>query len=384
MPNCGWTIYLKQIKQEKQFMNILLFTSFMGSWNGIRPEAEIFIGMAQKGHDILVASQPHAPYAERFREKGIQVIDCYPKRKICLKTIVQLRGIIRNNQIDIVYATNSKTIPNAAFACINLPVKMVNYRGTSRGLYRHDPSAYLTHLHPRVDGISCNADAVRQNVIKRVWKNKNQVRTIYKGHDIAWFSNEKTDLSTLGIPEDAFVVTCVANARPSKGVDVLLKATRFIYDIPNIYVLIVGQNVDNSFYQKEKENSPMADNIILAGFRTDAPQIIAASDVYVQPSSSREGMAKTIIEAMAQRIAAVGTDVGGTKELIKNGQSGFVVPPKDPGAIAQKIRILFENSDLRRSMGDAAHNRIVTHFSVEKSIGKHLGFFEELLGKSKL
>lgn len=364
-------------------MNILLCTSFMGSWNAIRPEAKIFIGMAQRGHNILVASQPHAPYAERFREEGIQVLDCYPKRKICFKTIVQLRDIIQDNQIDIVYATNSKTIPNAAFACMNLCVKLVNYRGASRGLYRHDPSAYLTHLHPRVDGISCNAEAVRQDVLKRVWKNKNQVRTIYKGHDIAWFSNEKTDLSILGIPEDAFVVTCVANARPCKGVDVLLKATRLIYDIPNIYVLIVGQDVDNPVYQKEKENSPMADNIILAGFRTDAPQIIAASDVYVQPSTSREGMAKTIIEAMAQRIATVGTDVGGTKELIANEQSGFVVPPEDPNAIAQKIRTLFENPDLRRTLGDAARNRIATHFSVEKSIDKHLGFFEELLGETK-
>ncbi|MCK5096631.1 MAG: glycosyltransferase family 4 protein, partial [Desulfobacteraceae bacterium] len=293
-------------------MKILLFSSFLSSWNGVRPEAEIFIGIDKKGHQVYVASQAHAPYAKRFRDEGLQVIDCYPSGKICLRTIFKLRKIIKDNHIDIVYATNSRTIPNAAFACIKLPVKLINYRGTSRGLYRHDPGAYLTHLHPRVDGICCNAEAVRRDVIKRIWKNKNCVRTIYKGHDVNWFSDPKTDLSSLNIPANSFVVTCVANARPSKGVSVLLQASRFLQDIPNLYILIVGQNVDNRQYIDEKNKSPMASNIILVGFRNDAPQIIAASDIYVQPSTSREGMAKTVIEAMAQEIPPVITDAGGT------------------------------------------------------------------------
>jgi len=367
-------------KQELS-MRILLFTSLEGSWNGIRPEAEIFIRISQKGHHVLLASQPKAPYARRFREENISVIDCYPKSKICFGTIGKLRRIIKENKIDIVYATNSKTIPNAAFACIGLPVKLVNYRGTSRGLYRHDPSAYLTHLHPRVDGICCNAEAVRSNVLNHVWKNKDYVRTIYKGHNLDWFSHTKTDLSEFGIPPEAVVVTCVANARPSKGVDVLLKATWFLQDIPDLYLLVVGEGVDDPVYFEKKERSPMASKIILTGFRADAPQIIAASDLYVQPSTSREGMAKTLIEAMAQEIATVGTDVGGTKELIEDNKSGFVVIPGNPEAMADKVRILYKNPEMRRSMGKAGKKRIADYFSVERSVTDHLIFFKEIIKK---
>lgn len=360
-------------------MRVLLFSSFLSSWNGVRPEAEIFIGIAKKGHRVYVASQPDTPYAKRFRDEGLTVLDCYPTRKVCIKTILKLRRIIKDHKIDIVYATNSRTIPNAAFACINLPVKLVNYRGASRGLYRHDPSAYLTHLHPRVDAICCNAEAVRQNVIKRVWKNKDRVRTIYKGHDVNWFTDPKADLSALNIPANAIIVTCVANARPCKGVHVLLEASHFLQDIPNLYLLIVGQDVDTPQYIEQKNKSPMASRIILTGFRTDAPQIIAASHIYVQPSTSREGMAKTIIEAMAQRIPPVATDVGGTSELIDDGRSGYVVPINDPGALAEKVRRLCHDPDRIQSMGKAARKRISEKFSVQKSVNDHLDFFQELL-----
>jgi glycosyltransferase involved in cell wall biosynthesis len=360
-------------------MRILLFSSFSSSWNGVRPEAELFIGIAKKGHQVYVASQTDTPYAKRFRDEGLTVIDCYPSGKICLKTIFKLRSIIKENQIDIVYATNSRTIPNAAFACINLPVKLINYRGASRGLYRHDPSAYLTHLHPRVDAICCNAEAVRQDVIKRVWKNKNRVKTIYKGHDVDWFSDPKAELSCLNIPENAFVVTCAANARPCKGISVLLDACQFLQDIPNLYILIVGQDVDSPQYIDQKNNTPLAQNIILTGFRTDVPQIIAASDIYIQPSTSREGMAKTIIEAMAQGIPPVATDIGGTCELIVDGQSGFIVPTNAPKAIADKICKLYHDPDLMKSMGKAAKKRISENFSVQKSIDDYLAFFQKIL-----
>ncbi len=360
-------------------MRILLVSSFISSWNSVRPEAEIFIGIAQQGHTVYVASQPDTPYAIRFTEMGLTVIDCYSYKKVSLKIILKLRKIIKENNIDIVYATNSRTIPNAAFASINLPVKMINYRGASRGLYRHDPSAYLTHLHPRVDAICCNADAVRQDVVKRVWKNKNRVVTIYKGHDITWFSKEKTDISAFNIPANATVVTCVANARPCKGINVLIQASHFLSDISDLYILIVGQDVDSQLFIDQKNKSPMASNIILTGYRDDAPQIIAASDIYVQPSIGREGMAKTIIEAMAQKIPPVATDVGGTRELIVNGRSGYVVPINDPKALADKIRKLHCDPDLTKAMGRSAKKRILENFSVQKSVKDHLRFFKQLL-----
>lgn len=360
-------------------MKILLFSSFATAWNAARPEAELFIGIAEKGHPVFVATQAIAPYVERFTQKGLKVFNCYPGKKICMKTIRHLRWIIQSHDIDIVYATNSKTIPNAAFACMGLSVRLITYRGTSRGLYRHDPGAYLTHLHPRVDGISCNARAVQQDVSRRVWKSRDRVQTIYKGHDTRWFSNSRANLGDFAIPAGAFVATCIANARPSKGVPVLLAATWLLKDLKDLYILVVGENVDSPEYAAIRSRSPMASNIILSGYRTDVPAIIAASSLYIQPSISREGMAKTVIEAMAQGIPAVVTDAGGTHELIEEGKSGYVVPAGSSRDIADRIRMLHRSPEQLSSMGRAAKKRIEKKFSVQNSVNETLAFFQRIL-----
>jgi hypothetical protein len=162
-------------------MKILVCASYKHAWNSIRPEAEIFIEMAKLGHSITVMTQGDAGYVTRLKENGVNVISCYPTRKICIKTIKTIRAELKKNNYDICYAFNSKTIPNAAFACIGFDVKLIVYRGTTGGLYRHDPSAYLTILHPRVDGVVCVSVAVKNDFVKRVWKNKKMLSIFIKG-----------------------------------------------------------------------------------------------------------------------------------------------------------------------------------------------------------
>jgi hypothetical protein len=173
----------QSITPNHTYMNILIFGSSDSSFNSVRPEAEIFIGMAGRGHNVTVVTHANTEYSKIFEQNGIKVIGHHPKHKISFESIAIIRAELRSKRYDIVYASNSKTIPNAAFACIGMPVKLITYRGTTGGLYRHDPSAYLTHLHPRVNGIICVAEAVREDVIQRVWKNKNNVVAIHKGHN---------------------------------------------------------------------------------------------------------------------------------------------------------------------------------------------------------
>ena len=168
-------------------MKILVCASYLHAWNSLRPEAAIFIELARQGHQVTIMTQGESEHVSKLEECGIRVVDGYPKRKVCLDTIKKIRHELKTHDYDICYAFNSKTIPNAAFACIGFKVKLVVYRGTTGGLYRHDPSAYLTQLHPRVDGIVCVSEAVRQDVVKRVWKNKDNVVTIYKGHELDWY-----------------------------------------------------------------------------------------------------------------------------------------------------------------------------------------------------
>ncbi|MDH5570329.1 MAG: glycosyltransferase family 4 protein [Gammaproteobacteria bacterium] len=360
-------------------MKILIVSSTDTSFNSIRPEGEIFIGMAKRGHKVTIVTQGDTQYAQRYRDNNIKVIDHHPTKKISLKSIGIIRKELLSDNYDIVYATNSKAIPNAAFACIGLNVKFITYRGTTGGLYRHDPSAYLTHLHPRVDGIVCVAEAVREDMVRRVWKNRENVVTIHKGHDLSWYNKAPADLSEFGITSNDFTVICAVNARPSKGITVMLDAANYLADLNNLHILLVGKNMDCEPYTTMIANSSMRERIHLAGFRHDAPELIVASNLLVQPSISGEGLPRAVMEAMGYSTPPIITTTGGGKEVVEDGVTGFIVPIKDPRAIADRIRLLHQQPELLSEMAKNCRQKLATDLSSQRSIDKYLDYFESLL-----
>lgn len=358
-------------------MKILVYTASNSSMSSIRPEAEMFVGFFRRGHDVTIATDANSEMAEMYRKAGIRVIDCQPEKKISLSAIRIVRDELKSGHYDILLAMNSKSIPNGAFAAIGTGVKMVTYRGTTGGLYRHDPSAYLTHLHPRVDGIVCVSDAVREDVQKRVWSDRVNVVTIHKGHNINWYDKSPADLSEFGITEDDFTLICAVNVRPSKGIPVMLEAVNQLADIHNLHLLLVGRNME--VYNDLIEKNSMKDRIHVTGYRHDVPELIAASDVLVQPSISGEGLPRAVMEAMAYGTATILTTTGGGKEVAQDGVTGFVVPTRNPDMIAEKIRLLYNDPELLKSMGEKSRARIENDFNNEKTIDAYLEYFQSLL-----
>ena len=357
-------------------MKILVCASYKHAWNSIRPEAEIFIEMVKKGHQVTVMTESEAEYVARLNQSGVKVIDCYPSKKICIKTIKRIRAELKQENYDICYAFNSRTIPNAAFACIGIKVKLIAYRGTTGGLYRHDPSAYLTQLHPRVDGVVCVSNTVQRDVVKRVWKNKQNVITIYKGHQLDWYKVEPTKREEFKLTEQDKIALCVAHVRPSKGISILIKATHHIAD-PNFYLILAGSGFEPHF--EEIKNSPMAERILYIGHRQDVPSLMAMADFQIQPSISGEGLPRTIIEAMANGTPSVVTTTGGSPELVEDGETGFIVPTNDALQLANAMNKMLKNKNDITIMGEKAKQRLENNFSSENTVKEHIKYFQRLL-----
>ena len=223
---------------------------------------------------------------------------------------------------------------------------MVAYRGTTGGLYRHDPTAYLTILHPRVDGVICVSDAVRQDVSNQVWKNNSQVVTIYKGHNPDWYQIEPADLGEFDLDENSFLAICAVNVRHSKGIDIMLDAANSLAELKNLHLLLIGKGMNQEPYTSLINNNAMRDRIHVCGFRQDAPELIAASDVLVQPSRSGEGLPRAMMEAMCFGTPVIITETDGGKEVIEDGKSGFVIPVKNSEAIRERGTTLYNNPEL--------------------------------------
>ena len=359
-------------------MRLLCISSHDDTLNSVRPEAELFIGLAKHGIDVTVMTEGDSVYVPMMREAGIRVIDHACRRKISLQSIRAIRRQLQRDSTDIVYAFNNKAICNANIAAIGLPVKVVTYRGQTGNIHRLDPSCYLTHLNPGVARVICVANAVRDD-LRQQHPHPERVITVYKGHDLDWYRDEPASLAEFGIGRDAFVVACVANNRPRKGIPVLVEAS---YSLPveaNIHILLIGAGMDEEKLQKAIAASPMRERIHCLGHRADAPAIVAACHASVLPSLKREGLPKTVIESMAYGVTPIVSDTGGSAELVVDGVSGIVVAPGAARDIAAAIRYLYENPTERALMGKRARDRIHTHFNVRQSVAQTAEQLQSLL-----
>jgi glycosyltransferase involved in cell wall biosynthesis len=360
-------------------MKLLIISSYTDTWNSVRPEAEIFIGLVKLGVDVTLMTEGSAEYVPRFREHGVKIIDFHPNKKFQWSAIKTIRAELKRSGYDALYMFNNKAITNGLFAAIGLPVKTISYRGQTGNIYWYDPSSYLTHLHPRLDAIICVANAVRDDLYKHSSLPNSHITTVYKGHSLDWYTDAPADLSQFGVPRDAFVVGCIANDRPRKGLPVLIQATHYLPTDSNIHFVLVGSGMDSERIKTLIEQSPMKACIHVAGHRKDAPAIINACQVSVLPSIKREGLPKTVIEAMAYGVAPIVSDTGGSAELLIDGESGVVVRPGDFEAIAKGIHRLWENPDECERMGTAARVRIAEQFNTEKSAADTKIFLDFLL-----
>ncbi|MEZ9925705.1 glycosyltransferase family 4 protein [Vibrio breoganii] len=357
-------------------MKILVLSPYDGPLNTVRPEAELFIAISKLGHSVTIMTQADAPYAKICAEAGIKIIDNYPSKKICLRTIRLVHNELNSGDYDICYAFDSKTIPNAAFGSIGTRAKLVSYRGTTGGLYRHDPSAYLTHLHPKISAIVCNSNAVQRDVKRRVWRKNVRVERIYKGHKVEWYQTEATLRSEFNLKESDIVAICACNVRPSKGISVLLNALNTIQN-ENFHMLLVGNGYEA--HKDEIASCSMKERIHLLGHRKDVPKLMKMADFQIQPSISGEGLPRAVIEAMAGGTPSIVTTTGGGPELIKHASSGLIVKAGSDIEMSEAIQSLINKPDSLSLMGIESTRRINSNFNLNESVTQHIKLFEQLI-----
>ena len=120
--------------------------------------------------------------------------------------------------------------------------------------------------------------------------------------------------------------------------------------------------------------------VVFAGFREDMPEIYAAMDIFVLASYA-EPCGRVILEAMSSGKPVVGTESGGTPEIIQSDVTGFLVKPRDARALADKIAYLIKNPAMAKDMGAAGRRRVEEHFSIEKNARQTERVYLEILKK---
>lgn len=330
---------------------------------------------------MTVMTHGNTEYAKRFEECGVSVIPFHPEKKFRRAESQRIREELIRGNYDILQLYTSKAIVNGIRAARGLKVKVVLYRGYAGHVHWYDPAAYLKYLHPRVDKIVCNSVGVEAHFKKQLFLDKSKLITINKGHDLSWYIDVvPADLNAIGIPENAFVVSCMANVRPMKGIEYLLGAMNDIpVDIP-IHLVLGGVGTDSDDFKKIAAASPNHAKIHLLGYRDDALNITAASDICALASIKGESITRAVQEAMAMGVTPVITDIPGNTELVEHGISGLVVPMKDSKALADAFLKLYHDHELLHQLGKGARNHIATKLSHQQTVMQMKALYSDLAG----
>jgi glycosyltransferase involved in cell wall biosynthesis len=360
-------------------MKVLIITNLSKSNSATLPDRKLINGLHSRGVDITVLARYPNQDSPDIELDGIKLLFQPIIKKIDIAAIRRIRSLIKEEKYDILHFMYSKAITNGLIAAWGFDVRIIAYLG-SLSVYWHDPFAYLSFLNPRLDKVICVSDGVKDHLLHQMPSlKKNKLIRIYKGSDPGWFNGVvPAERNVLGIPEDAFVVCCVANITKRKGMTCLIEAANFLPENLPVWFLLVGNKSDSSAVRDIISKTKYHENFITIGYSAEPNSYTSICDLYIQPSFS-EGFPKSVVEAMCLRKTVVVTDGGGAKELIKEGISGYVVPAGSPGAIAEAITKCYENREKLQAMGEKGMERIINDFNHQTTVDETYDLYSDLL-----
>lgn len=229
---------------------------------------------------------------------------------------------------------------------------------------------------------------VREELVELHVAPLGKIVEISLGLDLAPFRDGPDRLAArarLGILPDEPVVGLVARLVPIKDVLTFLKAMAWLVEhFPRLVVLVVGDGEERAVLEAAAAQLRIGTRCRFLGWRADLADLYAAMDVLAL-SSLNEGTPVSVIEAMAAGRPVVATAVGGVPDVVLDRQTGLLVAPRDPEALASAVRLILSDRQMAETLGKEGRNRALTHFDVKRLIADIESLYAELLsiGASK-
>lgn len=228
-------------------------------------------------------------------------------------------------------------------------------------------------------------EAAKAATVARERYPANRIEVVPIGIEPRPISRENMDATraALGIaPEAGPVIGIVANLREMKGHrDVIAALPELRRRHPGIVFVFAGKDASNGEIEREARAANLLDSIRFPGFVADVPALLGALDIFCLPSHW-EGLPVSIIEAMHAGLAIIATQVGGIPELIRHGQEGLLIPPRNPEALTAAVDELATNWAKRTSLGRAALQRAITDFTVGTMARRMETIYRQSLNRS--
>ena len=326
--------------------------------------------------------------ADELLEKGVEVrilgIWSYHNPL----NIIRLSRLLKKEKPDIVHTHGyfASVIGRLAAKKAGLPIIITHVHSTYWE-YKKRHLLIERYLSRCTHRIICCSEAVKNFVTGHEKIKEDKTVVIYNGVDEERFlpvQDPSPVRARLGIDRESPVVGTVSSLTPHKGQKYLIQAAAKIREkYPATRFLIVGDGPLRRSLEEQALGLSLQSSLIFTGARRDIPDLLSLMDIFVLPSSSREGLGIAIIEAMAMEKPTVATDIGGIPEVVQDGETGLLVRPGDSAALAKAIIELIDNPDRAKAMGKKGRNRFAQKFTRKTMLSKIEDLYLGLAGPKK-
>jgi glycosyltransferase involved in cell wall biosynthesis len=344
------------------------------------------------GYDVAVITRPGA-HVGRIRDAGLRLVplafergSVNPLREA--RTLGQVIDAYRAERPQIVHHVALKPILYGTIAARRCGIRAIVNAPVGMGFVYSSSSLRARALRPLVDALLrrlLNPPASRVVFENPDDRAEQVARGAVRAEAAAVIRGAGVDLERFRpVPEpaDAPVVVLVSRMLWDKGVGEFVEAARRLRaeGVRARFLLVGGPDEHNpaSVEARQLEAWAKEGAVEWLGWRDDVPAVIAASHIVCLPSY-REGLPKTLLEALASGRAVVATDVAGCREAVRDGDNGLLVPPRDAAALAAALKRLITDAGLRRDFGARGRERAEREFSLERIVGETLGLYQDLL-----
>jgi glycosyltransferase involved in cell wall biosynthesis len=290
----------------------------------------------------------------------------------------RFRHLIRSTATDLVHLHSRRgadTLGGLGARWAGVPVVL------TRRVDNPEPSWIVGAKYRLYDRVITISHAIRKVLIQQ-GVDQGRIRCIHSALDPSPFERpcrRDAFLEEFGLAPDDQIVGMAAQFIPRKGHSLLLQAIPAILrDHPRARFLLFGRGPLHEEVSRKVVEAGLENTVRLPGFREDLPTLLPCLDLLVHPAT-REGLGIILLQAAASGIPVVASKAGGIPEAVVDQETGLLVPPSDPGALASAVSSILSDPVRARSLGDRGRHRIHSEFSVDRMVGGNLGVYQELL-----
>lgn len=337
----------------------------------------------ERFNPIVICLSEGGYWSKEIKKIGIEVIEIMRKRNWEFIRLFKLFKLLKSIKPDIVHAFlfSANSYGRIASILAGVPIIIASERNLPEaGNDKIKLWIYIDKLLALfTDRIICNSYRAAESLVKHHAFNSKKVCVVHNGISVADFIN-KNDLNSEEYSASKVVGT-VGRLYPQKNHILFLDMVKIIsekYKHKNLKFVIAGEGPLKKQLKKYSQDLGIESKVVFTGLINNIQDILHATDIFVL-SSDWEGLPNAVMEAMASGLPCVVTDVGGNSELVVDGETGYVIPPNDPEAMAQKISYLLENDRLAIKMGVEGKKRMQEDFNMEKMIKTTEEIYEKMI-----